>query len=590
MTHTQPIIEINSSADPKEVALAILSGRGVTGEHIQDILSPKLADLQGRLSEITNFDRAAEIICDNIHAQAKTVIFGDYDADGICSNTLIGALLRCFRVKNIHQVVPDRLVDGHGLSKSALPLITTHKPDLLVVVDCGTTSSAMLEVLAKEIKYIIILDHHGAESRPSLPDNVILVNPAIEENDEYRQRWGICCAGSLCYLFALHVGRYWRANREKFGEIPTDEEIKENLIFALALATVTIITDMVPLRGINRAILNLGLQYVSMLPAIRALASNMKYPLDPDKITPEDIGFKYGPAINAAGRIANGAVAMKLMASGLITNPDEINEIAQEALEINTARRGIQDDVLDNCIADIENSISGATNHGIMVRNPQFHQGVVGLAASRIMEATRRPAIVIGANYTGSGRSFDGFNIGDFIREQVELGRLTHGGGHAGAGGFTLNTELPENEQLFKKDFEEATKNLLRPHQRIDVLLKPSANIDLFALYKELYPYGMGNQALRIKIESPEFYSQKWFGNNGRHWEGRVKSNGSSIRACVFNASDSRIPAFKKISEHETLFAPGQVKSMTVTLLCEYDNYHKKYVMTFRIEDLQLND
>lgn len=590
MKHIEPIVEISDSANPKEVALKILSGRGIAEESQQDILAPKLADLQGKLSEITNFDIAAKILCESMHQNANTVVFGDYDADGICSNTLMGTLLRCFRVKNIHQVVPDRLVNGHGLSKSAMPLITQHAPDLLIVVDCGTTSVAMLEELSASIKHIIVLDHHGAESRPALPDNVLLINPAIEGNEEFRLRWGICCAGSLCYLFSLHVGRYWRANREKFGVLPTDNEIKENLVFTLALAAITVITDMVPLRGVNRAILKLGLQYVAMLPAIRALAKNMKYPLDPDNITPEDIGFKYGPTINAAGRIANGSVAMRLMASGLIASQDEIDDIATEALEINVARRGIQDDVLDNCLSDIEKSINGDTDHGIMVKNAQFHQGVVGLAASRIMEATRRPAIVVGANNSGSGRSFEGFNIGDFIRHQVELGRLTHGGGHAGAGGFTINMTNPENETLFKNDFYSATKGLVRPHQRTDVLIKEGGKIDLSSLYKELYPYGMSNPALRMKIESPKFSSQKWFGKNGRHWEGHVKIGENTVRACMFNVGDSRIKAFKKIAEHETVFAPNEVKSMTVTLLREYDNYRKSYVMTFKIEDLKLND
>lgn len=582
-----------NSVDPNDSAVyrvvaEILSNRGspVGPEGMPEYVSPSLKQICADFSGLTEFDRAADLLVDLVNNKSKTWIFGDYDADGVCSITEMTCFLREMGVTPDNVFVPDRMTDGHGLSETVANEILAGAPECLIVLDCGTTSTSALTKLAKTVNHILVIDHHGAKGakRPELPENVVLVNLAVDPDPEIRNIWGIGSAGVLTYCVILHATRKWRNMPDRPIE-PNDISIRDLLACCLGLAAVTAVTDMVPLRGLNRAIVRVGLKYASGLNGIRALANAFDRPLDPDKITPEDVGFKYGPVLNAAGRIAHGKTALTLMGA---IDTDDLIGIARQAVMINAERKSIQQDVIDTCFAQIAETVNDLENlqHGTLIHNHEFHPGVVGLAASRLLEMTNRPAIVVGMNGSGSARSIEGFNVGDFVRDQVEKGRLLKGGGHAGAAGFSVD---PGNDALseFKNDFEAATKNLRREERRPDLIrMKSLDGIDLGRLYMAMSPFGMENPAILIQVYDPDISFQKWFGQDNRHWKCKIGRGNNAVECVVFNVADAKSKSIQAVARGEKNFNKEDIKYLVGSLKYSFDAYWNKFIPSIMIEDV----
>ncbi len=561
---------------------------------IADFFSPSLIEATRRVDDVPHLDAAAQIMLSHVIAGSGIVLFGDYDADGVCSLSSIGRVLDALGVPPSEVLVPDRLADGHGLSASAVDRLVAAPADLLVVLDCGTTSVQALERLAGYYADIVVLDHHGMNEpcRPALPDNVVLLNPAIEPDARVRQDWGIACTGVLAYLLGLHIGRLWR-RRPARPATPTDADLKDMLHDCLGLGAITAVADMVPLLGINRAVVRHGLRYSGDLPGIIAIAGSLgrlgvvKKALRPDQITAEDVGFRYGPILNAAGRIAHGSTAIALMRGRVV---DDLVDVANEAVAINLRRRDVQADVVETCLARLEAVVQGAGERrtGILVRDPDFHPGVVGLAASRLLETTGRPAIVIGAGGAGSGRSVPGFNIGDFVRAGVEGGLLAKGGGHAGAAGFTLaDAENPESHLDLARMFELATEGVVRADPLVDLSLTGGGPApDFLRVYRELAPFGMGFPALRVRIDRPVIQHQKWFGANRNHWKGILVFAGASIEGVMFGTGASNCPAIRDLGMEKRDIGSGAPVVLLGTLRGQFDTYFDRFVVNVIVDTI----
>jgi single-stranded-DNA-specific exonuclease len=435
-------------------------------------------------------------------------------------------------------------------------------------VDCGTTAAIQLAELVEHIPSIVVIDHHSApgEGPPDMPDGVILVNAAIQPDQHIRQTYGIASAGVLVYLAVLHTIRFWRALPSPSLPVPDDGIVKAALRDCLALAALTAITDMVPLRGINRAVLKLGLPMAACLTGIQAMAQSFPKPLSLERVLPTDVGFRYGPVLNAAGRIADGQLALRLMRSKSL--PEAI-VLANQAIEINSARREITGEVTDACLESIENTDADA-DCGVMVINPEFHQGVVGLAASRLLERTGRPSIVVGVNGSGSGRSIPGFHIGNFIGEQVANGLLLKGGGHAGAGGFTLN---PEHAVEFRAAFQAASAGLVRAMRPADLVVDGRTPIEFSEICARLSPFGMDNPDLIVEFIDPDLTRQRWFGKPDKiHMGWQIAMHGTMLDCVLFSASEKEWLGLAP----EEVFTPGSVRRIRGQIRYDYDNYYER--------------
>ena len=523
-----------------------------------------------KISVIPNIDRASEIILSAALDRRRILVFGDYDADGVCS---VAAMVRLLRFMGADPMImlPNRMTDGHGVSPTASDKIVGLAPEVLIVLDCGTTASRQFAVIAETVGTILVIDHHSAPpaDTPPMPANTVLVNPAIlPETEDARRLFGISSAGVLTYLTILRTVRSWRAR----GDFPEVEAVRSLLNQCLALGALTAVADMVPMMGINRAMVQAGLKHARSLPGLWAIGGAMKYKITPENITVGDVGFKYGPTINAAGRIADGGLALDLMISD--EPVDVLAKGAAQVVGLNEQRREITADVIDACLGD-----AGA-DCGSLIVNDDFHQGVVGLAASRLLETTRRPAIVVGTNGAGSARSVPGFHIGNFVGEQVAAGNLLKGGGHAGAAGFTV---IPERLDAFRAAFEEATKGVVRKDREPDITITSSGQIDIRTIHDSLAPFGMGNPDLLLHLVAPKISGQRWFGGENRnsHMSFKVEIGREIVDCIVFYAAGKPwTPA------PGNMFAPGGIQSMTGTLRVEYDNYHKEMRMKFSVSDM----
>jgi len=579
-------LSLSSSIYPIIAEIKDRRGESFSEDEMPGYVSPSLKNMCADLSQLTEFNRAADVLVSSIKEKSKICVFGDYDADGVCSITSMVSFLREMGNEPVKVFVPDRMSDGHGLSESVAQKIIEDIPDVLIVLDCGTTSGSVIQKLSPLIKKILVIDHHGAkgETRPEFPENAVLVNLAIDANPSFRSQWGIGSAGVLTYGVILHATRVWRLLNDR-PDYPDDQTIMEILIDCLALAALTAITDMVPLKGINRAIVKVGLKYVSRLNGIRALAIAFDKPLDPDRITPEDVGFRYGPVLNAAGRIAHGKTALEVMGA---LNCEHLPTTARHAVMINTERKAIQQDVIDSCmdkISEIVSDLDDLTN-GMIIQNSDFHPGVVGLAASRLLEMTNRPAIVIGMNGSGSGRSIEGFNIGDFVRLHVEKGNLAKGGGHSGAAGFTI----ADNDQAlsaFKTDFMETTKGMLRPARLADLIRHGNLDkIDLAALYNTMAPFGMGNPSIMVRVNEPDITFQKWFGSENQHWKCKIGTKNGGVEFLIFNVENAKSKTIQEIAVGKKNFNKGEIKAIIGTLRNSFDTYWNRYIVSVMIEDI----
>ncbi len=527
-----------------------------------------------KISVIPNIDRASEVILSAVLERRRILVFGDYDADGICSVAAMVRLLR-FMGANPMVMLPNRMTDGHGVSPTASDKIIDMNPEVLIVLDCGTTAARQFAVIAETVDTILVIDHHSAPAAdtPPMPANTILINPAIlPETEEARRLFGIASAGVLTYLTVLRTVRAWRALGSPKLPFPEADAARHMLNRCLALGALTAIADMVPMMGVNRAMVQVGLKYADSLPGLWAIGAAMKYKISPQNITVSDVGFKYGPTINAAGRIADGGMALELMISD--GSADDLAEKAAQVVGLNERRREITADVVDACLEGTESDC------GSIVINEGFHQGVVGLAASRLLETTRRPAIVVGTNGAGSARSVPGFHVGNFVGEQVSCGNLLKGGGHAGAAGFTI---IPERLDAFRDAFMSATKGIIRKDRQPDITINRGDLIDIKALYDGLAPFGMGNPELLLHLIAPKISGQRRFGGESRntHMSFKIEIGGRVIDCIIFHvAGKSWLPMAGDV------FDVDDVKSITGSLRLEYDAYHNEMRMKFSASDM----
>jgi single-stranded-DNA-specific exonuclease len=417
---------LSRRAGVSPVLAELLWRRGVTSEEdVQHFLRPTLAELNDPFL-VANLSRATERLRDAITRREDIVVLGDYDVDGVSSTALFVSLLRRFGL-NPRFVVPRRMEDGYGLSRSAIDrALEGGRPHLFVALDCGTNSHeevAYLESLGIEV---IVIDHHRAKEGTA-PVKGLLLNPHVYPcaGDD---AWRNLCTVGLVFKLAHGLLKLLRTENH-----PVAFRIKlRDYLDLVALGTVA---DLVPLQGENRIMARFGLKILqsAQRPGLRALMRIGG--VRPEQgIMPVDISFRLGPRINASGRLADAALSVELMLS---EDEAHCESTASQLDAFNRERQDIERQITEEAEATIEREY--ATFPGIVLYGDNWHPGVVGIVAGRVSRKYNRPCVVLGNEgdlAKGSGRSVDGVNLVEVLSTCCE--HLASWGGHPMAVGIAL--------------------------------------------------------------------------------------------------------------------------------------------------------
>jgi single-stranded-DNA-specific exonuclease len=416
----------------------ILAGRGLTVAATPAFLEPKLRDLMPDPSTLRDMDAAVERLTSAVRTRESVAIFGDYDVDGATSSALLALYLRAHAVLvRIH--IPDRIREGYGPNAESIRALAADGATLLVTVDCGVTSHGPLAAAREAGMDAVVLDHHLAPE--TLPDAAAIVNPNRQDDIS---GLGALAACGVVFMTLVALQRKLRADGLLSPQAP-------DLMAMLDIVALGTVADVVPLTGLNRALVRQGLKVMRQRSraGLAALmdAAGLKEP-------PEawHLGFLLGPRINAGGRIGDAALGARLLT---LDDPVEAARIAAELDRLNRERQTIEQITVEQAIdAMVSEEAFQGLPPVLVAAGEDWHPGVVGLVASRLKERFQRPAIAIAwdavaGQGVGSARSVPGADMGRAVRAAAEKGLIVKGGGHAMAAGLTLTPDQLEPLKAF---------------------------------------------------------------------------------------------------------------------------------------------
>jgi single-stranded-DNA-specific exonuclease len=551
------LAEAMSQATRLPLALCLtLARRGVAPEDAAGFLAPSLRDLLPDPLSLKDMKAAAARFLAAVAKGQRIAVFADYDVDGGSSAALLILWLRAMG----HEAtlyIPDRIDEGYGPNVPAMSqLAAAH--DLIVCVDCGTMSHEPIAA-ASLAADVVVLDHHlGGEV---LPPALAVVNPNRQDEDG---TLGHLCAASVVFLMLVEANRQLR-----------DEGVQgPDLMAMLDLVALATVADVAPLVGVNRALVRQGLRVMARRERVglRALADVARLDSAPNCHT---LGFLFGPRVNAGGRIGAADLGARLLCCD---DEAEAKALAQRLDELNSERREIENRVRDAAMAQAE--ARGLDGPLVWAAGEGWHPGVVGIVASRLKEATNRPAVVIGldgAEGKGSGRSVSSVDLGAAVHRVAAEGLLLKGGGHRMAAGLTVARDRLEEAMARLSDLlarQGAGAGGLAD-LKLDGLLMPSAaTVKLVEQLEEAGPYGASAPAPRFAFASVAVTGR-------RVGESHLKvslSDGSGVRVdgIAFGAFDTPLGAALSEGGHARFHVAGKL---------ELNVWNGKTTAQLRVED-----
>lgn len=473
-----------------EIVGRMLAQRGVGPDEAPGFLAPRLRDRLPDPSHLVDMDRAVARILLAVQRGERIVVFGDYDVDGATSAALLRRFFAAVGI-DIGVYVPDRMREGYGPNAAALARLKAEGAGLVVTVDCGTTAHEPLAAAAADGLDVIVIDHHVAE--PLLPKAFAVVNP--NRLDEASPHGNLAAVG-LVFLLVIGVNRALRAAGWYAARAEPD------LLLWLDLVALGTVCDVVPLTGLNRALVAQGIRVArgGGNAGFAALASiaGMSGPVDAYQL-----GFGIGPRVNAGGRVGAADLGARLLATD---DRALAAELAQRLDGHNRERREIEAAALEQAIAQVE-AIPQSPSL-VFVANEGWHPGVIGIVAARLKDRYNRPACVVavdGSVGKGSGRSIPGIALGPAVIAARQAGLLLNGGGHAMAAGFTIASGRVEElrEFLAARLGDGLDVAGLVPELSIDgALSAAAAQARLIDHIDALAPFGSANPEPRFAFPS----------------------------------------------------------------------------------------
>ena len=502
----------NSACEEKSLIKRLLISRGITtDEDIKNFLNPLEMDLTSPYA-FCDMKKTIERLSKAIEDKETIVIYGDFDADGITSTSILYKTLKYLGAE-VHYFIPDRETQGHGFDTKALvKLMTTVKPKVIISVDCGISDVEAIKFINsfKTID-VIITDHH--EAPEVLPEAYAIINPkapyALDENLLPKQ------IEYLTYLAGCGVA--FKVAQALLTEYGKTEFVYEILPF-VAVGTVA---DVVPLLGENRYFVTKGLELISQGKhlGLKMLLESAGYDITKG-ITTENIGFGVAPRINASGRLDTVESALKVLISD---NTQEIQVAITTLNELNTVRQTLCTEVFEQ--ADEMVKKEGNKNPAIVLAHEDWHGGVIGIVAAKLVEKYYKPVFLMthkkdSNEYGCSARSIEGVPLYDVIAENSEL--FKGFGGHKLAAGLSFEGD-EEKFEIVKKALNESVKNYtqgqdLKPFIKIDLKLQPEdITLDLVEEISKLEPFGASNPSPIFVIENLKVKQKRLMGSDNSH-------------------------------------------------------------------------
>ena len=513
-----------------EIVGRLLAARGIDMDAACHFLEPTLRALLPDPSLLIDMDAAASRLAYAVQHGETIGVFGDYDVDGACSAALMVTLLRQLGCEVLFHV-PDRMMEGYGPNGPALHSLVLRGATLIVCVDCGTAAAEALAFVASSAD-IVVLDHHKAEGPP--PPIVATVNP---NRLDCTSGLGALCAAGIAFLAAVATVRLLR--RQGFFNARAEPDLM-SLLDLVALATVC---DVMPLTGVNRALVCQGLKVMARRarPGVAAL---MEVAQVRERLNTGSCSYALGPRINAAGRISEADLGLRLL---LCEDAVEAASLAAMLDAVNRQRQEVEAAIQEDAMRLAEEQ--AARGHAaLLIAGPAWHPGVVGIVAGRIKERFNRPACVAGIADTiakGSGRSVPGLDLGAAVIAARQAGILQTGGGHPMAAGFSLSPErLPDFHAFLDERLAAAATLPTAADLTVEgALVVPGATTELAGHLARLAPFGAGNEEPILVLQRTRVVRADRVGREGTTIRMFVEGEGGGprLKAMLFRAREGAL-------------------------------------------------
>ena len=552
-----------------EITAKLLAIRKKNIENINLFLKPTIKNLLPNPFRLKDMETAINRTYVSIKKNELIGVFGDYDVDGATSTALLNRYFQLIK-KNIFTYIPDRKKEGYGPSVDGFNNLIKSGVKIIFTVDCGTLSFEPINSAQKQNVDVIVLDHHQSDIK--IPKACAVVNP--NRHDDTSELNYLCAAG-VCFMFLVALNKKLRdSNWFKENKI-----IEPNILDFLDLVSLGTVCDVVPLIGLNRAIVKQGLKVIKKRSnlGLKTLYDLCKIESQP---TTYDLGFILGPRINAGGRVGKSSHGAELLSSD---DPKKTFQIALALDKSNTERRSIEKLLSEQ----VNSEVKKYHNHPVLVLcGNSWHEGIIGIVASRIKEKYNKPTILISLNENigkGSARSVIGFDIGAQIIKGVHLGIIKKGGGHKMAGGFTIEkNKIDLFRDILIKSYEKShagSSNLINLY--LDSIIAPSAlNEDFYKDVSCLGPFGSGNSEPKFVIENLKVLKSSIIGDN--HIKSILIGNdGTVFKSFAWNAKNGPLEPFLNNKNKKKINIAGKMN---------LNEWRGKRSIEFIIEDIGQNN
>ena len=515
-----------------EITAKLLVLRDIKKENIETFLNPSIKNFLPNPNVLLDMEKSTARTINAIINKEKIGVFGDYDVDGATSTALLGQYFDQLKL-DYEIYIPDRRKEGYGPTVESFKELISKGVKIIFTVDCGTLSFEAIDFARDKNIDVIVLDHHQSEVK--LPKAYSIINPNRLDD---KSNLNYLSAAGVSFMFLVSLNRHLR-----LVEWFKKNLIREpNLINYLDLVSLGTVCDVVPLIELNRAIVKQGLKVLKTKKnlGLKTLIDMCKIESNPSTY---HLGYVLGPRINAGGRVGKSSHGANLL---LKTNTKEVFKIATELDQYNKERQILEKDLISKVLIKSEEKLKDPI---LILEGKNWHEGIIGIVASRLKEKFNKPTIIISIKDgigKGSARSIIGFDIGSTIIAAMHEKILIKGGGHKMAGGFSINISNIEKfkQYLFRK-FKNINEVLsIKKPLSLDSIIAPSAvNLEFYNKVNILSPFGSGNPEPKFVVENLQPVNSKIIA------EKHIKSvligpEGTSIKTIAFNALDNELGAY----------------------------------------------
>ncbi len=562
----QMFFKDNFSLD--EITSKLLAIRKIKREDVISFLNPSIKNFLPNPEILNDMKKSSQRTYKMIKEKKMLGIFGDYDVDGATATALLGNYFSSLGLK-FETYIPDRKKEGYGPSINAFKKLIEKNVNVIFTVDCGTLSFEAIDYAKSQNIDVIVIDHHQSEI--NLPNAFSIINPNRLDD---KSNLNYLCAAGVVFMFLVSLNKELRDN--KWFEINRVQE--PNLMNYLDLVSLGTVCDVVPLIGLNRALVTQGLKIIKTKKnlGLKTLIDVCKIETNPNVY---HLGYVLGPRINAGGRVGKSSHGANLLMNN---NPKDVFKLALELDNYNKDRQDLESIVLKKILNEVEKNISDSV---LVLSGNDWHEGVIGIVASRLKDKYNKPVVIISISDDigkASARSVVGFDIGSIILAALQEKILLKGGGHKMAGGFTIKTNNIEKFKdfilrRFKKIKEELASD--KPLYLDSIISSTAVNLDFFEKVNALAPFGSGNPEPKFIIENLKSVNNKII--KDKHIKSvLIGADGSSVKTIAFNSVEKEIGAYLLKKDNKSFNIAGKLS---------LNEWRGKKNVEFIIDDISVN-